>query len=107
MFGTGEDRYKIVYKEIKKNKSKFDLFQGFNVLEKAKNISKNCPTVCSMVFDPIELNVYIALFGSFDKIWKISILENTIETYKGFRKHYKSKLGSKGILSSELERYMK
>jgi hypothetical protein len=59
-----------------------------------------------MIFEPIELNIYIALFGIFEKLWKISILNNTIETYKGFNKQYKFKLGPKGILSSQLEQYM-
>jgi len=106
VIGVGEDRYKIAYKEIKNHKKNFDFIQGFKILEKAKNTSKKCPTVCSMIFDPIELNVYIALFGVFDKIWKISILNNTIETYKGFNKQCNFKLGPKGILSSQLEKYM-
>lgn len=104
--GFGDDRYKIAHKEIISHKQNFDLMQGFNVLEKAKNTSEQCPTVCSMIFDPIELNVYITLFGIFDKIWKISIINNSIETFKGFNKEYKIKLGSKGILSSQLEQYM-
>jgi len=106
VMGFGEDRYKIAYKEINSQKKNFDIMQGFNVLEKAKNTSSQNPTVCSMIFEPNELNIYIVLFGKFDKIWKISILNNSIETYKGFNEQYKFKLGSKGMLSSQLEQYM-
>lgn len=104
--GFGNDRYKIVHKEIMSHKHNFDFTKGFNVLEKAKNRLEQCPTVCSMIFDPIELNVYIVLFGKFDKIWKVSILHKTLETFEGFKKQYKLKLGPQGILSSELEKYM-
>jgi hypothetical protein len=104
--GIGSDRYIIAHKEIIKHKNNFGIKQGFNVLKKAKNTSKHSPTVCSLIFDPIESNVYFVLFSIFEKIWKVSILDNTIETYKGFDKQYKSQLGSRGITSSELEKIM-
>jgi hypothetical protein len=106
VFGIGSDRYIIAHKEINKHKNNFGIKQGFDVLKKARNTSTHSPTVCSLIFAPIELNVYFVLFSIFDKIWKVSILNNTIETYEGFNKQYKSKLGSKGITSSELEKIM-
>jgi hypothetical protein len=59
-----------------------------------------------MVFDPIGLYVYLVLFGNFKKMWRISIKENIIETYTGFKEPHRFKIGTKGILASELEKYM-
>ncbi len=104
--GDGSDRYKIAYEEIVKNKDNFGVKQAFDVLKKARHSSEFFPTVCSMVFDPMRLYVYLALFGDFNKIWRISIGENIIETYSGFEETHSIKLGTKGVLASELEKYM-
>jgi len=106
VYGEGSDRYKIAHDEIIKNKNNLGVKQAFCVLEKARYKHEYCPTVCSMVFDPINLYVYIALFGVFEKIWRVSLIEDTLETFSGFDKNYKFKIGSKGILASELEKYI-
>lgn len=104
--GDGSDRYKIAHEEIIKNKNDFGVDQAFDVLKKVRHTSEYYPTVCSLVFDPNRLYVYIALFGIFEKTWRVSIFENTVESYTGFDKTYKFKIGTKGILASELEKYM-
>ena len=106
VYGDGSDRYKIACNKILKNKDDFDLQKAFDVLKMARHSSEYFPTVCSMVFDPTNLYVYLALFGVFDKIWRVSIKENIIETYSGFEGAYKFRIGAKGILASELEKYM-
>lgn len=106
MYGDGFDRYKIAHIEIIKNRNKFGIEQAFDVLKKTRHTSVIYPTVCSMVFDPVRLYVYLVLFGVFEKIWRISITENIIEPYSGFEKNVKLKIGTKGILASELEKYM-
>ena len=103
--GDGDDRYKIANREIIKHRGNFDIKQAFDVLEKTKHTSKNYPTNCSMVFDPVNLNIYIVLFGNFSKIWKVSINEKIIQTHEGFDNHHEFKIGSKGILASELGKY--
>ncbi len=84
------------------NRENFGVVQAFDILEKVRHTSEYFPTVCSMVFDPVKLYVYVALFGDFKKIWRISITENIIESYIGFEKDYKFRVGNKGILASEL-----
>jgi hypothetical protein len=106
VYGDGSDRYKIAYDEIIKSRNKFGIEQAFEVLKKTKFTSEYFPTVCSMVFDPAGLYVYLVLFGIFEKIWRISITENIIESYAGFEETYKFKISKKGILASELEKYM-
>lgn len=106
VYGDGSDRYKTAYDEIIKNKSNFSFEMALDVLRKTRHESEYYPTVCSMVFDPVGLYVYLVLFGDFEKIWRISIKENIIETYIGFKESRIFKIGSKGILASELEKYM-
>jgi hypothetical protein len=106
VYGEGSDRYKIIHNEIIKNKDNFGIEQAFDVLKKTCDSSEYFPTVCSMVFDPIGLYVYLVLFGNFKKMWRISIKENIIETYTGFKEPHRFKIGTKGILASELEKYM-
>lgn len=74
-------------------------------MKKTRHTSEYFPTVCSMVFDPIGLYVYLALFGDLGKIWRIPVRENIIETYSGFEETYRIKIGTKDVLASELEKY--
>ncbi len=106
VYGDGSDRYKTACNEITRNRENFGVVQAFDILEKVRHTSEYFPTVCSMVFDPLKLYVYVALFGDFKKIWRISITENIIESYIGFEKDYKFRVGNKGILASELEKYI-
>jgi len=41
------------------------------------------PTRCSMVFDPNNLEIYVYLEKNFNKIFKLSLENQTIETYSG------------------------
>lgn len=105
VYGDGSDRYKIACEELIKHKNYFGVEQAFGVLKKTQHSSDSFPTVCSMVFDPIRLFVYLVLYGKFEKIWRISITEKIIESYVGFKETYRLKIGAKGILASELETY--
>ena len=76
---------------------------GMNIDHPDRHTSEYFQTVCSMVFDPVRLQVYLVLSGEFQRIWRISIMEDIIESYSGFRGTHKFKVGAKGILASELE----
>ena len=105
VYGDGDDRFIIAHEEINRNKGNFGVEQAFDVLEKARHTSEAYPTVCSLVLDPTGLYVYIALFGYFSKIWRISLAESMIESFSGFDAPHKLKIGPGGILASELSKY--
>jgi hypothetical protein len=99
--GVGSERYKIAYENIANHMATFDVARGLDTLEKVA-ISGEFSTQVSMVFAPERSEVYIALKRDFDKIWKVSIEDGTIETYLGFSKARKMELGPAGVLASDL-----
>ena len=83
--GVGADRYIAAYRHINDNIVNFDPEQGLRALEKAAMRGEVWSTQCSMVFDPVNTEVYIALKGDFARIWKISMQDETIESIKRSR----------------------
>ena len=81
--GVGADRYQIAVQAIQENMDNFQVDTGLRILEETALLGE-FSTQASMVFDPIDLLVYIALDRDFDKIWLVSLKENTISTYRGF-----------------------
>jgi hypothetical protein len=55
-----------------------------------------------MVFDPVALEVYVALEGDFSKIYRVSVEDATIETHEGFEEHESWKLGRFGVSTAVL-----
>lgn len=101
VYGAGDHRYKAAYKYLLEHADTFDVDDGFALLESAVNHSMYYPTRCSMVFDPEYNEIYIALEGTFDKIWKVSLEKETVETFKGFDTYAVIDIGD-GVLASEL-----
>lgn len=99
--GTGADRYIKVYNYISENMEHFDSDKALEGLKMTVQ-HKSFPTLSSMVFVPSEKCVYVALHRNFDKLWKISIADKTIETFKGFDINLKYRIPQKGILASDL-----
>jgi hypothetical protein len=102
--GVGADRYKIAYENISDNLDTFDVDVGLETLEKAA-LEGEFSTQASMVFDPDERQVYLALRRDFSKIWKVSIADGTIETFSGFGRTRTMPLDASGIFASELESF--
>lgn len=100
--GAGAERYKIAHKFLSENSSIFSVEKGFHLLKKAYCKHKDLKTLCSMIFDPATNSVYIALNLNMERIWKVSIDRQTIETFKGYNHYKKLTLGEKGILSKDL-----
>lgn len=100
--GTGAYRYKIANEYIGENIDEFNLESGWEVLKRTVQSSGRYPTQSSMIFDPQNGEVYIALKGSFDKVWKVSLEKETIESVKGFEQSIEIKMKPDGILASEL-----
>jgi hypothetical protein len=99
--GVGADRYKIAYENISNHLATFDVDRGLETLEKAV-LSGDFSTQASLVFAPERGEIYIALKQDFGKIWKVSLGDETIETYAGFGKARRMHLGSAGVTASDL-----
>lgn len=100
--GSGANRYKIAYEHIRDHLKTFDITEGMTTLKKTSMDQKDFSTLCSLVFDPLKLNIYITLRRDYQKIWKISLKNSTIQTHSGFKKFHELKLNESGILASEL-----
>lgn len=100
--GCGDYRYKIAHEFLQAHHKEFTVDHGLTLLGKAHNRSPEYPTTCSMVFAPETNSVYIAFHRDFSKIWKISLMEGTIETFRGFQKKTERPLTDDGLLVSEL-----
>jgi len=100
--GVGSERYKAAYKYLIQNSGSFCVESGMKLLKNVLNTNPSFPTRCSFVFDPEQSMVYLSLEGDFEKIWRLSIEESTIETWKGFETHKLLKIGKDGILAEQL-----
>ena len=72
------------------------------VLMLARNTSEIYQTRCSRIFDPERGEIYISLEADFDRIWKISLEKQIIETYRGFTSSRRQSIPAAGLLASEL-----
>jgi hypothetical protein len=101
--GAGADRYITAYDHIMENMNSFSVDKGFDLLKKVSLREEDCSTQCSMIFQPQTNHIYIAVYQDFEAIWKVSLNNRTIETHRGFNKHYQARLGEDGILASDLK----
>ena len=85
--GAGSERYKAAYNYLLQNSGSFCVDSGMKLLKTVMNTNPDFPTLCSFVFDPEQALVYVSLEGDFHKIWRVSIKESIIETWKGFQVH--------------------
>lgn len=102
--GKGAERYKICHEYLHDTIDDFTIENCLELLEKAYNRDPEYPTACSMAFDPQNNDVFIALFGDYKKILKLSINNNSIETWKGYkdRNVQSVSVGDEGVLISDL-----
>lgn len=80
----GSDRYIAGYDYMLKNIDNFDLNKGIGMLEAMKCDDMSFHTLCSFLYEPATNSVYIAISRDFSKVWRLSINNGTIETYRGF-----------------------
>ncbi len=100
--GTGSDRYQSAYAYITQNNLNFTYENAWEVLKRTKQTSGSYPTICSFIFDPLNRSVYIAIKRNYEQIYKVSLIDNYIETFSGFTTYTKLNLTNEGILASEL-----
>jgi len=105
--GHGAERYRIAHRYLEERADAFDIDEGFELLRRASMSTGDRPTRCSLVFDPKELEVYVALERDYERVWKVSLIERTIETHRGFEEHRALALDEaglpSGILSAEAD----
>lgn len=101
--GAGTDRYKLAFSYIQDNKEFFEMEHAFKVLKMTAQSKEHCKTICSMVFVPDTNEMYFSLNNDDSKMWKISIKNMILESYRGSKGTVKLRLDNeKGVLSSEL-----
>jgi hypothetical protein len=98
----GSDRYATAYEYITDNYDNFDIEHGFEVLKATAQSGAGFPTQSSMIFDPDNAEVYIAVKQNYEQIWKVSIKEGTIESYRDFNNPVQMELGQQGYTMDEL-----
>ncbi len=98
VYGVGADRYKTACEYIEENLTNFDFDDGIELLDQ----TAHSITLCSMLFLPLENEVFIKLKGEPSKIWRLSISEQFIETFQGFNDYLRIPLDS-GITASQLQ----
>lgn len=84
ILAMGSDRYQAAYQHILASRANFDLDAALAGLEKTVQAGY---TKCSMVFVTAENNVYFALDGDFTRIWRLSLDDKTVYTFRGFAEH--------------------
>jgi hypothetical protein len=99
---NGVTHYRMARAYIQKYFQTFDIKKGFALLRSIRNRSEIYPTRCSLIFTPHAGEVYLCLENNFDRIWKLSINSQTIETYRGFQSHRRLTLYADGLLTAEL-----
>lgn len=100
--GAGADRYRIACEFLSGNRGGFTVEKGFQLLRDAWCREEGYPTYCSMIFHPGTHTVYIALKLNMDRIWKVSIHRQTVETVKGHARYQCMGIGEEGISLNEL-----
>ncbi|MDP4267010.1 MAG: T9SS type A sorting domain-containing protein [Bacteroidota bacterium] len=100
--GTGDTRYKTAYSYVNEHKSSFSYNDGFETLKRTIQTSGSCPTQLSMLFDPVKKEIYICMKMNFSKVWKVSLENETVETFSGFSGNKTQSLNSNGLWSYQL-----
>ena len=101
--GIGADRYICAYEYIQKHIHSFGINEAFEALNKTSQ--KN--TLCSIVYDPLENEIYISFKKDLSKRWKISMSEKTIQSTDGLLSSNKIQFTNEEILVNDLIRLYK
>lgn len=96
--GRGADRYICAYEYIEKDTLSFDVNEAFEVLRKTRVDN----TLCSIVLEPLKNELYISFKINFNKRWKVSITDKTIQSLDGFLSNNKIHFSNEEILVKDL-----
>jgi hypothetical protein len=59
----------------------------------------------AMVFDPYKKEIFICLEGNFDKIWKVSLVNQSIGTWRGFTSFRRQPIPAEGMSGADLAQW--
>ena len=91
-------RYRMAETMIQASLDDFDYVKAFEVLEAiTQPITK-----FSIIIDPEQQQLYIALLRDFSRIWQVDLEAETIATYLGFADYRIEHLDAKGFTVNEL-----
>ena len=103
IYGCGADRYICAHEYICNNIHSFGINEAFEVLKRtSQDTTSQAPTLCSIVFEPLKNEAYISFKVDFDKKWKISIIEKTIQSSDGLLNNNKIEFTNGEILVKDL-----
>lgn len=98
VYGMGADRYICAHEYIHNTSHHFGINDAFEVLSKTRRED----TLCSIVYDPLENEIYISFKKDLSKKWKISLIDKTIQSLNGFLSNNKIQFTNDEILVKDL-----
>jgi hypothetical protein len=98
------NRYLPAYEYIRDRLDTFDVEDAWAVLNKVKNPGVMF-TQCSSVLLPEERVAYVSLKSKFDKVWKISLDNGTMESFSGYESKTVFDISEKRVSSVSLPGY--
>lgn len=103
IYGCGADRYICAHEYISNNIHSFGINEAFEILKRtSQDTTSQCPTLCSIVYEPLNNEIYISYKKDFSKKWKISIVEKTIQSLDGFLSNNKIQFTNEEIFVKDL-----
>ena len=100
--GGGAGRYRLASAALDSIGGSLDENGALGVLQAALNHSENYPTRASMVFNPEEGEVLIALDGDMGTVWKLSMETGLIQGYRGLPEGLSYEIPEEGISGEDL-----
>ena len=102
MEGVDCERYLAAESYIVQRGDAFTIEDGLEALNRSMQSGGSFPTQNSMICDPVNGDIYIVVQRDFEKVWKVSLAQKTIESYSGFAQPIKRNLDEQGITVQEL-----
>jgi len=100
--GVGADRFRAAHAALEACEGVMGPAAGMAVLEAAVNTTDAFPTRASMVFDPSEGHVYIAVAGDFEKLWSLDLSTRELSPWPGSGGDEHMTVDSTGVTASSL-----
>lgn len=100
--GTGADRYRSAIEALEEAGEGLNPETGMGVLRAAVNTSPGFPTRASMVFDPREQRVLLAVAGVFHELWLVDLHSGRISPWPAESTDAGFTMDSTGVTASFL-----
>lgn len=96
--GIGADRYICAHEYIHNNIHRFGVNEAFEILSKTSQGN----TLCSIVYEPLNNEIYISFKKDLSKKWKVSLIDKTIQSLDGFLSNNKIQFTNEEIFVDDL-----